>query len=283
MILKAFKNIFIIGTKGINDPIQESRIILTNKIMLYGLISTFSYSIVDLILGYYYCSLSLISLDVIFLISFYLRSKKKNSLSIFLALSASSLSMFSISYLIVGDRGAVPVMMALTGLPALTYSLSRIKLMLTNMTFNASLILISIYFDFVNNGIYKIPNNILTPLYFSLMSVSLALIALQFYVFVNEMIKGQNLYIDGMDKMNKQSRTSDLGIMSAGIAHEINNPLTIIKMHNERVTKLLSSIQFDQSKAKRSLSIVNQNCERIAEITSGLRFISQDESMEDSG
>jgi len=74
----------------------------------------------------------------------------------------------------------------------------------------------------------------------------------------------------------ESSKFSALGVMAGGVAHEINNPLTIISMSTERIIKACESPEYD-------LAAVISHCEktrlaiqRISKIVTGLRIFCHD-------
>ncbi|MCX6118401.1 MAG: ATP-binding protein [Proteobacteria bacterium] len=74
------------------------------------------------------------------------------------------------------------------------------------------------------------------------------------------------------------ARLAEIGILTSGVAHEINNPLTIILGSAMMIEKLL---QEDPANLPRSLRCVNQiknSSERIKVIVQGLRIFSRDGS-----
>jgi C4-dicarboxylate-specific signal transduction histidine kinase len=67
------------------------------------------------------------------------------------------------------------------------------------------------------------------------------------------------------------SKLASLGEMSAGIAHEINNPLAIISSS----LQLIGRNHTDKDKLERSLDKANRSIDRIAKIISGLKKFSR--------
>jgi hypothetical protein len=67
------------------------------------------------------------------------------------------------------------------------------------------------------------------------------------------------------------SKLASLGEMSAGIAHEINNPLTIIS----GTIRLLSNSTDNPEKTASRIETINKSCERITKIINGLRKFSR--------
>ena len=65
-----------------------------------------------------------------------------------------------------------------------------------------------------------------------------------------------------------------LGELSAGVAHEINNPLTIALGQGQKILKNWVSLISQPEKMKSNISKIVQSCERIAKTVSSLRTLS---------
>lgn len=88
---------------------------------------------------------------------------------------------------------------------------------------------------------------------------------------------------DSVTKTNAllaSSRMSSLGEMASGIAHEINNPLTIILGNADLLENLLTAEQIDRSKAKVYVNQVTLTVQRIAKIIRGLRSFARETTHE---
>lgn len=76
-------------------------------------------------------------------------------------------------------------------------------------------------------------------------------------------------------KLVESSRLSTLGEMASGIAHEINNPLAIIRGKVGIVKKNINSQNIDFLKVSRDLVSIENTVDRIAKIISGLNTYSR--------
>lgn len=71
------------------------------------------------------------------------------------------------------------------------------------------------------------------------------------------------------------SKMAALGIMAGGIAHEINNPLSIIHTHVEVMERMIKKSESDPVSLLKSLETINKTIDRIVGIITGLRNISR--------
>lgn len=79
-------------------------------------------------------------------------------------------------------------------------------------------------------------------------------------------------------RLDQQSRLAALGEMAAGVAHEINNPLTIFHLHLRSMDKALQGMDNPPAKFSESIEKCRQNIDRIAKIINGLKLYSRDGS-----
>jgi len=77
------------------------------------------------------------------------------------------------------------------------------------------------------------------------------------------------------------ARLASLGEMAAGIAHEINNPLTIVKGNIHALNKRINSgVEINKEQYKQSFSKIDVAVERITKIIRNMKKISRDTSEE---
>lgn len=73
----------------------------------------------------------------------------------------------------------------------------------------------------------------------------------------------------------QSSKMASLGEMSAGVSHEINNPLTIIQGSSFHALHNLQKEKMNLDEVQSDLHCIIQNCDRIARIVRGLRAFSR--------
>ena len=78
----------------------------------------------------------------------------------------------------------------------------------------------------------------------------------------------------------KNEKLASLGLLSAGISHEINNPLAIIHAYAEDLGRCCDRNHFDPSRIRKTSDTVLATTKRISAIIDGLKRYSRDESHE---
>lgn len=90
-----------------------------------------------------------------------------------------------------------------------------------------------------------------------------------------ELQKSKDALIEQTAKLVHTSRLAALGEMSAGIAHEVNNPLAIISGSVQQIEKLATRGEIDLERVQKLSEKSQLGVERITKIIKGLRHFSQ--------
>lgn len=89
-----------------------------------------------------------------------------------------------------------------------------------------------------------------------------------------ELIANKNLIEEQTSQLIHASRLAVVGEISAGIAHEINNPLAIISSSSYLLNRTRKISGFDDVLFDRYLTKINKSTDRIASIVKGLKYLS---------
>lgn len=80
---------------------------------------------------------------------------------------------------------------------------------------------------------------------------------------------------DQKNQMIEKNKLASLGEMAAGIAHEVNNPLTVIHSNNNMITRLLNKEELNKEQCLKLLLKTTSQIERITKILTSLRSLSR--------
>ncbi|MBY0414354.1 MAG: GHKL domain-containing protein [Bdellovibrionales bacterium] len=87
-----------------------------------------------------------------------------------------------------------------------------------------------------------------------------------------ELNESKNIIIEQTAQLVHASRLAVVGEMSAGVAHEINNPLTIISSSSQLISRFSRSQELDSMALNRYLGKINKSIDRISAIVKGLKY-----------
>lgn len=79
-------------------------------------------------------------------------------------------------------------------------------------------------------------------------------------------------------RAGRADKMAALGEMAAGMGHEINNPLAIIKGKIRNLKKELGKNEIDADNLREKLDQINEACDRISKIIVSIRYFSRDSS-----
>lgn len=81
-------------------------------------------------------------------------------------------------------------------------------------------------------------------------------------------------------KMISTAKMAALGEMSGGIAHEINNPLTVIQARAFQLTQMVEQNKLDPEKVKQAAESISRTADKIAKIIKSLRSFSREGTLD---
>lgn len=96
--------------------------------------------------------------------------------------------------------------------------------------------------------------------------------------FIYSSIRDMTLVRQAELKMVESARLASLGEMAGGIAHEINNPLAVIRGKAEQITTRIQDPEYIKTKLNTDLEKIISTVNRITGIIRGLRAFSRDSS-----
>lgn len=95
------------------------------------------------------------------------------------------------------------------------------------------------------------------------------------YTDITEFRENQRLVKEHETMLVNAAQLSSLGEMAGGIAHEINNPLSIIKSSTRLFNKILTKENLDRTMIQEIVTEIDETVDRIARIVVGLKNISR--------
>ncbi|MFZ3231505.1 MAG: ATP-binding protein [Pseudobdellovibrio sp.] len=107
---------------------------------------------------------------------------------------------------------------------------------------------------------------------------------LGYYIYVHDLtiLRQKDRLIESqIASLVSSSKLASLGAMAGGIAHEINNPITVIQGVSRIFRKYIEKGIFDPHKFNKGCDQIDKTVDRISKIVSGLRTVSRDTSNED--
>lgn len=275
-LLEYASRVISIGTHNIFDLETKHRVRFTNIMFSMGVISLFVFSLQHFYFDLHLAgTIQLINLAIL-IICFRFNEKGWNNLAPFVALFSIGVNLFFLQYLFKGDNVNQYILLAMTPLASLTIDQRRKGLMLFLLMLLPILGLLILALNFGQYGIYELPFQQAQFLNLNSFIQAGVIVVLESYAFLAEMRKRYNIYLDQETKIKTQMRLSDLGLMTAGIAHEINNPLAIINGSATFLKRKISKGEPIDSIVEKELDRVLGQSQRIIKIIDGLRYISRD-------
>lgn len=128
----------------------------------------------------------------------------------------------------------------------------------------------------INDAVLPLRHPEIFHLYMPVILCAVAISALVIgVVYENYRRESQKRIMEISIKAQQSSRMAAIGEMAAGMAHEINNPLSIISLNAELVSHLIKQPDFNQEHILQKLQTISSTTFRAAKIIEGLRTFSK--------
>ena len=116
------------------------------------------------------------------------------------------------------------------------------------------------------------------PIVLSFVTLVVSLLA---YFFEAQRKSNEKLILNIEQELSSSKKLASLGGLSGGLAHEINNPLTILSGRISSLNKMLLNDEVDRDKMLHACSRAKSSVKRIDSIVNALRTFSREEYVED--
>lgn len=210
------------------------------------------------------------------LISFPIWPKKYFSVktgSTFLLISLSILA-FLAGFTNGGVRAPGVILLVLIPLFGIITGGTRGAILGCSLVFTA---IIALVFLERHGAVFPMEHPELLPYYFPVVLFAVAISSLVIgMVYENYRKLSEQKIIEISMKAQQASKMAALGEMAAGMAHEINNPLSIISLNTELIVIALEKADFDKNAVTQKLNIISKTTFRAAKIIEGLRVFARD-------
>lgn len=280
MVLSFFSKLFNLGVNHVYSYDEVHRVRYVNRMMVVGFIGAFLFIGVNyylkLIIPFYLC----IGLFFTFGLCLYLNHIGKNVLSPLIGINITTVATVVTAYTNIGDVGLHYLLFPILGLTAFTLPNKQRGLIISTLVFILGCAFSILFFDLASKGIYPLDEKGVELLHFTVFGVTGMIFVFKIMINLDEMDKRFNSYIENQSKLEGQTRMSDLGRLMAGIAHEINNPLAVIKGSASFCLKRLEKGTIEPERTKKELDRISHHVGRVVKIIEGLRFVSRDGSQD---
>ena len=265
-----------IGASGIHDHSLFRAIILLNWSAIIAIATTFVYSVMTLFMGKTsFLSLSLMPMlfyPTILLLNYF----KRFYISRIAFVLFSNFFIVLSCYIMGGQFGFQYFFVTLVMLTLLFFSSKEIKLTVTFSLLSIFLSAFITLFPSLFKGLIQVESQaiLIIQAFFSIASGLVVLFA--GLALVQTIEKFQLIALKEEAEHIEKSKLKALSTLSAGVAHEINNPLSIIKMKSEQLIYRLENHKIDSVKLIEGLEKIKKHSIRISEIIVRLRSLSHE-------
>lgn len=271
------KNILFWGVTGEQDPFFSKRIILTNILGLMFFTNMSISAISFLFLKQYY----LAAFTFFFVLTelswpFFNRAGLYNVSRLGMLISSNILGFFVSVLLPNTDYNRGFLIMA--GLPLLLFSLKEKKSLLLGLLLPMVLYPVSEWAQYHIPGGFSLnlSESSVAFIQIAIGVIYVLLIFLMFLFFSMESARAEVLLNEQRSKSFSSAKFAALGEMAAGIAHEINNPMTVINLSADQIRLSLEDEQINKVMVDQKLKTILRTIDRIKKIIDSMRTFSRE-------
>lgn len=260
-------------------PVFAKRIILTN---LLGILFTVNMSVSTL--GFIYFGHYKLALFTFFFvlteISWPIFNRfRKYDISRLGMLISSNLLGFGVSIVLPGT-GYHRGFFVMAGLPILLFGLKEKKSIMLGILLPLLLYPLSEWAQYeVPFGLGHSPDMTYT-IRTSIGTIYVLLIFLMFLFLARENARAEEELEEQRARAFSSAKFAALGEMASGIAHEINNPMTVIGLTTEQIKYILSTDEKPKEKSLERLNVISKTVQRVELIIDAMRSFSREAGMD---
>ncbi len=274
-LFRFFSRVIDQGVTPVLDPALRKRIRLTNALSLFAAFVLFASIPFDWVTAPRWMLVEDVAGGVAFLSLLLLNRAGKLTASRLACLALANLIVLGNAALLGPTSGAPMVFLALTALPFALFDLGDRRFLIPSVLL--ALVCLIVAESDLLAGLRSVSENY-SPAAYRIYSAAVTVSAL---LFLLVQISRANARAEQELRENRataihSAKMAALGEMSGNIAHEVNNPLTAIRLRADRLLRLSSAGKLDQQKVADNAREIEKTVARIARIVDSLRSFARD-------
>lgn len=274
-LFKIFNALINIGVTPDLDPEQVRPVRMTNRMNFYGLILCAIFTTSFFVMGASPAAYAVMCGAVCLCVSFLLNKKGFFLVAPIVGTLSASAVILIICLMSSLRIDGQYMIIAETGMPLLMINRRKWRVILSVSSvpiISMILLLHAPHFDLIH-----VEATSLDVLNEAMIYAGTVLVVLQITHYYLDMARDNEVIRKQQHMLMESSRMSELGLMAAGVAHEINNPLMVIRGRAEVLRmKLKSGVTLDTASLESTCESIEKSVERVAKIIQGLKHLSRD-------
>lgn len=282
-MMKMWKNlddlrykIAMFGTFGETDFREIRATIVLNSVTISAISIILFFVFYYVLTNNYKLLVTTLAPLTVFLLVYHLNAAGYNKAARILMLTISNFSLVLAGYMVGYKCGFHFFYFSLISVVFVLFPNKNFLLKIFLSMLPISLGLVQKYFsDSIFSGVEELnPSFIKTTYYFSVMFSGI-IIGLVSYSFAVTVDTYHLMLMKDEERRVESSRFESLAVLSAGVAHEINNPLAVIASRANQINTLHRNGKLDSKNIEAIVENIEKHTKRISKIISGLRAFSR--------